>query len=218
MKEFTLYSYFRSSASYRVRIALNLKGIDYDYKAVHLINGGGEQHNEDYRKLNPSREVPTLIHEGKILGQSMAIIDYLDRVRPTPRLFPDDPYQRALVVQVCEIVNSGVQPVHNLRVLAELGKRFGADQAQRDDWAAHWINYGLETLETVLKAHAGTYCFGNEPTAADCFLVPQLANANRFKVSLDRFPTLQRLRAMMQTEPFRKAAPDVQPDTPAAAT
>ena len=217
MKEFTLYSYFRSSASYRVRIALNLKGIEFEYKAVHLLNDGGEQHKDEYRKLNPSREVPTLIHNGKVLAQSMAIIDYLDRVKPTPRLFPDDPYQRALVVQACEILNSGAQPVHNLRVLQELGKRFGADQAAKDAWAAHWITYGCETMETMLKPHAGTHCFGNAPSAADCFLVPHLANAKRFKVDLAPYPTLLRISAIMNEAAFKKAAPDVQPDTPATA-
>ena len=217
MKEFTLYSYFRSSASYRVRIALNLKGIEFEYKAVHLLNDGGEQHKDEYRKLNPSREVPTLIHNGKVLAQSMAIIDYLDRVKPTPRLFPEDPYQRALVVQACEILNSGAQPVHNLRVLQELGKRFGADQEAKDAWAAHWITYGCEAMEAMVKPHAGTHCFGNTPSAADCFLVPHLANAKRFKVDLAAFPTLARISAIMSEAAFKKAAPDVQPDTPATA-
>jgi maleylacetoacetate isomerase len=215
MNEFVLYSYFRSSASYRVRIALNLKNVSYDYKAVHLLNAGGEQHTDEYKKFNPSREVPTLVHDGKAIGQSVAIIDYLDRVKPQPRLFPEDPYQRALVMQACEIVNSGIQPLHNLRVLDLLQKRFGTDQASRDAWCAHWIEYGLKSLETFLAPRAGSHCFGDQITAADCFLIPNLANADRFKVSIDPYPTLSRLKGVAaKIEAFVRAAPDAQPDAP----
>ncbi|MEK7356237.1 MAG: maleylacetoacetate isomerase, partial [Bdellovibrionota bacterium] len=212
-----LYSYFRSSASYRVRIALNVKNIAFDYRPVHLLNNGGEQHTDEYRKVNPSREVPTLVHNGKPLGQSVAIIDYLDHVKPEPRLFPEDHYERALVLQACEIVNSGVQPLHNLRVLDLLQKRFGTDQAARDAWAGHWIEYGLKSLETFLAPRAGSYCFGERITAADCFLMPHIANAERFKVSLDPYPTLSRLRTIAsKTEAIVRASPDAQPDSPTA--
>jgi maleylacetoacetate isomerase len=215
MNEFVLYSYFRSSASYRVRIALNLKDIAYAYRAIHLLNNGGEQNTEDFRKLNPSGEVPTLLHNGKALAQSMAILDYLDHVAPAPRLFPEDPYRRALVIQACEIVNSGVQPVHNLKVLQALEDRFDADQKRKNDWAAHWITKGLDSLEAFLKPHAGDFSFGHEVSAADCFLMPQLVNADRFQVSLAPYPTLSRIRANCEKlDPFKRAAPNVQPDTP----
>ena len=215
--DFVLYSYFRSSASYRVRIALNLKEISYGYKAVHLLNNGGEQHTDEYRKLNPSREVPTLVHNGRAIGQSMAIIDYIDRVQPQPRLFPEDVYQRALVMQACEIVNSGAQPIHNLRVLDLLQKRFGADQPTRDLWAVHWIEYGLKALEAFLKPHAGQHCFGDSPSAADCFVIPHLVNADRFKVELSPYPTLMKIReTTAKMTAFQQAAPDRQPDFPQA--
>ncbi|HVK61009.1 MAG TPA: maleylacetoacetate isomerase [Bdellovibrionales bacterium] len=215
MGKFILYNYFRSSASYRVRIALNLKNIAYEYRAVHLLNGGGEQFSEEYRKLNPSREVPTLIHDGKAIGQSMAIIDYLDRVSPNPRLFPEDPFQRAQVMQACEIINSGAQPVHNLRVLGQLGERFGADQTAKNEWTKYWITYGLQSLEDLIRPHAGKFCFGDQPSAADCFAMPHFANADRFEVSMSAYPTLSRVRTSCEAlEAIKKAAPSVQPDTP----
>ncbi|MES2966123.1 MAG: maleylacetoacetate isomerase [Bdellovibrionota bacterium] len=215
--EFVLYSYFRSSASYRVRIALNLKNIPFDYRPVHLLNNGGEQHTDEYKKVNPSREVPTLVHNGKPLGQSLAIIDYLDRVKPEPRLFPEDAYERAQVIQACEIVNSGVQPLHNLRVLDLLQKRFGSDQSGRDAWTVHWIEYGMKSLETFLAPRAGLHCFGDKISAADCFVIPHLTNADRFKVSIDPYPTLSRLKGVAaKIEAFVKASPDAQPDSPQA--
>lgn len=218
MTETILYNYFRSSASYRVRIALNLKGIPFEYRAVHLLNQGGEQHQAEYKKLNPSAQVPTLIHNGHTLAQSMAIIDYLDHVQPEPPLFPKDAYERALVVQACEIVNSGIQPVHNLKVLQELGKRFGADQAQRDQWAKDWITQGLDVLEAFLKPHAGKFCMGDRVSAADCFVIPHLANADRYHVSLDTYPTLSRIRVNCnELAAFTKAAPSQQPDAPQTA-
>lgn len=215
MSDFILYSYFRSSASYRVRIALHLKEIPFEYRGVHLLRNGGEQHHDEYRRLNPSREVPTLVHAGRPIAQSMAIADYLDQVRPEPRLFPPNAYQRALVIQACEIVNSGAQPVHNLRVLQELEARFGADQNTKNEWCAYWINYGLQALESFLKPHAGNYSFGDAVTAADCFLIPHLANADRFSVEMKPYPTLLRIRKNCESmEAFVRAAPNVQPDTP----
>jgi len=215
LSQFILYSYFRSSASHRVRIALTLKGIDYEYRAVHLLNNGGEQHTDDYRRLNPSREVPTLIHDGHTIGQSMAIIDYLDHVKPEPRLFPEDAKRRALVVQACEIVNSGIQPVTNLRVLQRLGQQFKADQQMINEWVMHWLSYGFEALENFLKPHAGKYAFGDEVSAADCYLIPQCWGADRYKFSLEPYPTLLKIRQNCEAlEAFKKAAPTVQPDTP----
>jgi maleylacetoacetate isomerase len=216
--DFVLYSYFRSSASYRVRIALNLKRVSYEYRAVHLLNKGGEQHSEGYRKLNPSNQVPTLIHGDHIIGQSMAIIDYLDQIKPEPLLFPKGAFQRALVIQACEIINSGAQPLHNLRVLQELEKRFGATEAQKNEWTSFWIATSLTALENFLNKHAGNFCFGQRVTAADCFLIPHLANADRFQVPLDPFPTLTHIRANCSAiSEFQKASPLVQPDTPPSA-
>ena len=219
MKEFALYSYFRSSASYRVRIALGLKGIDYEYRAVHLLNDGGEQLQTDYAALNPSREVPTLVHrkDGKeiLIGQSVAIVDYLDRVAPSPLLFPQDAVQRAKVLQVCEVINSGIQPLHNLRVLKTLTAKFGANEEQKNEWTRHWLQYGLETLEQLISPTAKTFSFGEEPGAADCFLIPNLANADRFQVDLAAFPTLLRVRENCEKLPaFIQASPTKVPDAP----
>ena len=215
MPEFTLYSYFRSSASMRVRIALNLKKIEYQYRAVHLTKDGGEQFAAEYARLNPSREVPTLVHNGRAIGQSVAIIDYLERIRPEPRLFPRDPYLHAVALQACEIINSGSQPIHNHRVDHELERVFGANKQHIHDWTAYWIKYGLDTLEEFLRPYAGEYCIGNEISAADCFLIPHLSNARRFKLDLERYPKLMRAaRACESQDAFKQAAMGAQPDTP----
>lgn len=215
MSEFILYNYFRSSASYRVRIALQIKGIQYEYRPVHLLNQGGEQHFSDYGKLNPSREVPTLIHNNKAIGQSVAIIDYLDQVVPEPPLFDDDAYRRSLILQACEIINSGAQPIHNLRVLKELEVQFSASQEQKEKWCQYWIHYGLQCLERFLTPYADVYSFGKKLSAADCFLIPHLANADRFSVNLAEFPILTKIRTNCQDIPaFQNAAPHKQPDFP----
>ncbi len=214
MAEFTLYGYFRSSASHRVRIAMNLKNLKYDYKAVHLINNGGEQHNQEYKKLNPSEQVPTLVHNGKALGQSIAIIQYLDEVSPTSPLFPIDPFEKARVIQFCEIINSGIQPLHNLAVTDELGRR-GLDEKARGEWITHVISKGMSALELFLKDTAGTYCFGGALSAADAFLVPQVFAAKRFNTPTDQYPTVMRVfETCSKLEAFRAAEPMNQPDAP----
>lgn len=214
-KEFVLYNYFRSSASYRVRIAMNLKGLEFDYRPVHLVNNGGEQYSAEYAALNPSREVPTLVHKGQVIAQSIAILDYLEQVAPTPRLYSADPYKRALALQACEIINSGAQPIGNLRVQKLLTEKFGATETQKEEWTKYWIRYGLETMEAFLKPHAGKFCIGNEVSAADCFLIPHLFNADRFTVPTENYPTLLRVRANCEAlTAFKKAAPDQQPDFP----
>ncbi len=219
--KFSLYSYFRSSASYRVRIALNLKKIAYNYRPVHLVNHGGEQFQSSYAAVNASREVPTLIHhhdEGdRVIGQSVAIIDYLDRIEPREPLFSQEPYTRALMLQACEIVNSGVQPLHNLRVLNKLATQLSATEETKNEWTAYWLKYGLETLETFLKPHSGKFSFGDRPSAVDCFLIPNLANADRFKVSLEPYRTLTSIRTNCDLLPeFVKASPANSPDAPVA--
>lgn len=211
--DFKLYNYYRSSASYRVRIALHLKGIPFEYHAVHLVKNGGEQHRDEYRKLNPSREVPTLVHGDRVLGQSMAIIQYVDQVQPEPALFPKDPYERALVVQACEIINSGAQPVYNLRVLNDLEKNLGATQEKKNEWIARWVTYGLESYERFVEKRAGRFSFGDQVTAADCFVVPHFFAADRFQVPTSQFTIANRIRANCnELEAFKKAAPAQQPD------
>lgn len=215
MSEFILYNYFRSSASQRIRIALNLKNLEYEYRAVHLIDNGGEQNSESYSDLNPSKQVPTLIHKGRALGQSMAIINYLESIVPEPPLFPADFYQKAHVIQVCEIINSGIQPLQNLSVLQELERRYKLSQEDKNHWAAHWIRKGYRALENVLTKTSGNYCFGHAVTAADLFLVPQITTGYRFGVEIEEFTTIARIvKNCNQLEAFQKAAPDVQPDTP----
>lgn len=218
MSEFILYSYFRSSASYRVRIALNLKGIGYETRAVHLVNNGGEHRTDEYRTVNPSGQLPALVHKGRALAQSMAIIQYLDEVAPEPALFPRDPFQKALFVQACEIVNSGIQPLGNLGVLQELERRCGWDAAAKEQWSTHWIETGFRALESFLTKTASSFCFGNEPGAADAFLVPQVYNAIRNSVSLESYPVISKInKNCLSLEAFRKAHPDNQPDSPVAA-
>jgi maleylacetoacetate isomerase len=217
MNEFILYNYFRSSASYRVRIALNLKGIQYEYRAVHLTQNGGEQKTAEYTQLNPSAQVPTLVHRGRALAQSMAIIQYLDEIVLEPAFFPKDAFEKARVIQACEIINSGIQPLHNLSLLQELKTRAHFTQDQNTEWTAYFIRKGLKALENLLITTAGTYCFGHTLSAADIFLAPQAFAAARNGVALDEFPVLARVVKNYEALPaFKDASPDVQPDTPKA--
>ncbi|MCB0385613.1 MAG: maleylacetoacetate isomerase [Bdellovibrionales bacterium] len=217
MDDFKLYSYYRSSCSYRVRIALNLKGITYEYIPVHLLNEGGEQHLPAYKTLNPKREVPTLVHGSFRLAQSMAIVEYLDQVSPSPLLFPKDRQRRALVTQFCEIINSGIQPIQNLSVLQELKSRFSASEKDIQDWCRDWISRGFEGAEAMLRETAGSHCFAGEVTAADVFMVPQVYNAQRFNVDLSAFPILDRVyRNAMTIDSFQLAEPSRQIDAPRA--
>lgn len=217
MSDFVLYSYFRSSASYRVRIALNLKGIVYDYRPVHLLNNGGEQHKTEYRALNPSREVPTLIHKGRVLAQSVAILEYLDEIGTTPRLYPQDPYQKSLVRQFCETINCA-QPMQNLRTTAFLkGSTMGVSEEKTQAWLDHWLGLALESLEAQLMKNSGRFCFGNEISAADCFLAPQVFACKRLKIDLSRFQRILEINDRIEAhEAVRKAHPSNQPDTPAS--
>ncbi len=209
-----LFNYFRSSTSYRARIALHWKGLDFEYKPVHLLNNGGEQHFPEYRKLNPAGEVPTLIHGDRVIAQSMAIIQYLDEVFPQQALFPKDPYRKAKVLQLCENFNCG-HSVHNLKVLSYLEKEFGADQAKKDLWIHEWMGRVFEGAEKIVSETAGTYCFGNEVSAADCFLIPHIFSAHRFGVDTNRYPTLSRIyESATKLDAISKAHPLKQIDTP----
>ncbi len=213
MAEFILHNYFRSSTSYRVRIALNYKNIPFKYEAVHLLKD--EHYLPEYRKLNPIGGVPTLIHNGKVIPDSYAIIEYLEEIAPTPPLLPKDAYLRARVRQVCEIVNSSMHPLGNLRVLRYLEETVGYTQEQKEAWAQHWGHSGLDALEKNLHAFAGTYCFGDNVTMADIFLIPQIVTCLRFKVDTEKYKLLMSIfQNCQKLEPFTKAHPFRQPDTP----
>lgn len=215
MSDLALYNYFRSSASYRARIGLHQKGLSFEYKAVHLLNNGGEQNDPQYKSLNPAAEVPTLIHGSVTLSQSMAILLYLDDVFPQQPLFPKDPYTKAKVIQFCEGINC-TQPYQNLRTLQYLEREFQFPETQRHKWAQHWINRNLESSEKILEKTSGKFCFGNEITAADAFLIPQLFAARRFHANIESFPTISKIEKNCLEQPaFQKAHPSKQPDTPA---
>lgn len=216
MNKPTLFSYFRSSASYRVRIALHLKKVDFHYKGIHLVNNGGEQNQGDYKTLNPMAQVPSWVEEGHPpLTQSMAILQYLDEKYPEPNLFPKDPFQKAKVLELCEIINSGIQPLHNLSVLQKLEKDFGADQDKKDQWSSHWVRKGLNATEELLKKSSSKYCFGDTITAADACLVPQIFGAERVGVSPKEFQHINKVfENCLELEAFKKAHPLNQPDTP----
>ncbi len=212
---YILYSYWRSSCSWRVRLALHLKGIPFEYRSVHLVRDGGEQHTQSYLRLNPMGQVPAL-HDtalDRVVTQSLVIIDYLELRHPERPLYPADPFQALRVRALCESINSGIQPLQNLAVLQQLGSRFGADDAARSQWAAHFITRGFDALETQLAQTAGRYSFGDEVTALDCCLIPQIYGAHRFGVDMGRYPTLSRIdAACRELEAFQKADAAAQVD------
>jgi len=206
----TLHGYFRSGASYRVRIALNLKGIAYADAFHHLRKG--EQNAPEYRALNPQGLLPALEIDGAVLTQSLAILEYLDEVHPEPALLPADPIARAKVRAFAQVIACDTHPVQNLKVLANL-RALGLDEAQVNGWAAKVIEDGLDACNALIADVAGTYCFGDSVTLADLLLVPQLVNARRFGVDLQRWPKLLEIeRACLALDAFSKAAPENQPD------
>lgn len=214
-----LYSYFRSSASYRVRIALNLKGLPYAVVPVHLLRNGGEQFSPEYRNLNPDALVPALVDEvdGKesALAQSLAIIEYLDETHPSPPLLPHDPLDRAYVRGIALSIACDIHPLNNLRVLRYLVRNLKVSEDDKNAWYRHWCEQGLAALETTLSrdGRTGRFCFGDIPTIADCCLVPQIANAQRLHCDLSGMPTVMRINeACLAMEAFAKAAPANQPD------
>lgn len=215
MSQIVLHNYFRSSTSYRIRIALNLKNLEFTYKPVHLLKDGGEQHQTAYKNLNPMSEVPTLEHKGMILGQSMAIIEYLEEEFPNPPLLPKDLQKRARIRQFCESINSFLHPISNLKVLQYLEKNHQYDQQQKEAWISHWYPKGLNALEIWLQKNAKEYAFGNEITYADCFLVPLVFTCQRFKVDLTSYPMILKINEnCLKVEAFKKAHPSNQIDTP----
>lgn len=210
-----LYTYFRSSAAYRVRIALNLKGLAYEAVPVHLLRDGGQQNLPDYRALSPLGTVPALQTGAGTFTQSLAIIEYLDETYPLPPLLPAPAEDRARVRALAQTIACDIHPVNNLRVLQYLGRELGATQEQKDAWYRHWVNAGLLAVEQLLAGdpRTGTFCHGETPGLADCCLVPQVFNARRFDCPLDALPTLRRIvAACEQLAAFQNAAPAMQPD------
>ena len=208
-----LYSYFRSSAAYRVRVALNLKSLPYEYLPVHLVKG--EQRDERYRALNPQALVPLLVDDGEAITQSMAIIEYLDEKFPDPPLLPPTPEARARVRSIAQVIACDIHPLDNLRVLKYLTGTLGATEDAKNAWYRHWIELGLAAIETRLAADSrtGAFCHGATPTLADICLVPQLANARRYDFSIEAYPTLGRIEShCLALDAFARAAPARQPD------
>jgi maleylacetoacetate isomerase/maleylpyruvate isomerase len=211
-----LHSYFRSSASFRVRIALALKGLPFEYLPVHLVKG--EQRSSTYAEVSTTGLVPTLItDEGQALGQSLAIIEYLDEVHPLPALLPAEPVARAQVRALAQTIACEIHPVNNLRVLQYLTRELKVDEAAKTGWYRHWVRVGLEAFERELaRGPASTFCFGEQPTLADCCLVPQIFNAKRFDTDLSGLPrTMAAFDACMALPAFQQAQPSACPDAEA---
>jgi maleylpyruvate isomerase len=207
-----LYSYFRSSAAYRVRIALNLKGLPYEMDFVHLTKDGGRQHSAEFNAVNPAKLVPALrLDGGDVLTQSLAIIDYLDETHPQPPLLPGDPVQRAKVRAVALTIACDIHPIDNLRVLQYLKRTLKHEQSDIDAWYHHWIIQGFNAIEAAIAP--GPYCFGAQVTLADICLVPQVFNARRLNVPLEAFPKIVAVEsACLKLAAFDKARPENQPD------
>lgn len=202
-----LFDYFRSSACYRVRIALNLKGVEYESVAVNLVEGG--QKTQAYRAVNPQGLIPALEMDGRTLFQSLAIVDYLEATRPDPPLLPADPADSAHVRALALVVAADIHPLNNLRILKYLSGPLGQPQERRDDWYRHWVAEGFAALEAMAAPRAGRHLFGDSPTLADICLVPQMFNARRFEVPLDDYPTLVRADAEAgRIHAFAAAHPD----------
>lgn len=207
-----LYSYFRSSAAYRVRIALNLKGIAYETVPIHLTRDGGRQKSAEFRAINPQMRVPALVLDsGEVLIQSLAIIDYLDQAFPAPPVVPVDIVARAQARGIAEIIACDIHPINNLVTLNYLRGPLGHNQAAVDAWYAHWIIAGFEAIEALIRP--GPYAFGAEPSVADLCIVPQVYNARRYKLPLDRFPKIVGVdAACLALAAFDRARPENQPD------
>ena len=209
----TLYDYFRSTAAYRVRITLNLKGLDYQQAPVNLLKG--EDHGMDYRAVNPQGLVPALTVDKAVLQQSLAICEYLDEVEPEPPLLPGDPLQRAQIRALAQMVACDIHPVNNLRILKYLTGELGVSEAQKLNWYRHWIDEGFRPIEQILEKTApdGPFCFGERVTLADICLVPQIYNARRFELDLTPYPRIVAIEQHCLTlDAFERAKPDNQPD------
>ncbi len=210
-----LYSYWRSSASYRVRMALNLKGLDCQIRPVHLVRDGGQQFSLDYTELNPQQLVPTLLHDQVVLTQSLAIIEYLEEAFPQPALLPTDPAGRARVRALAQAIACEIHPLNNLRVLKYLVTSAGLNEPAKLAWYRHWTRTGLDAVEAMLANddRTGRYCHGDEPGMADCCLLPQVYNARRFDCDLGGLDHVLRIcQALESLDAVRLAAPENQAD------
>ena len=230
MSKPTLYSYWRSSCSWRVRIgkiytalvkanklylktfltALELKKIEYEYQPVHLVKDGGEQHKHEYKMINPMEQVPALVMDDVTITQSLPIIEFLEETfKGSPKILPDDTFSRAKVREISEVINSGTQPIQNLSVM----NKHSSEQAARVEWSRFWIEKGLRSVEQFLTKSSGKFCVGDQVTMADCCLVPQVYNANRFKVDMEQFPNINKVIGNLEKmDAFIAAHPDNQPD------
>jgi len=210
-----LYTYWRSSAAYRVRIGLELKGLAWEARPVHLVRDGGEQHRDAYRALNPQQQVPTLLHEGHVLTQSLAILEYLDERFPQVPLLPADAAGRARVRALAQLVACDSHPINNLRVMQYLERSLQLPADARTQWTLHWIAEGFAAMEALLanSRDTGVFCHGDRPGLADICLLPQLYNAHRFGLDLAPYPTLRRIQAACQAlDAFDRARPEHQLD------
>jgi maleylacetoacetate isomerase len=208
-----LYTYFRSSAAFRVRIALNIKGISYEPAFIHLLRA--EQSSAGYRKVNPIGLVPALEDNGREIVESLAIMEYLDETQPGPKLLPATPAERAYVRAFSQIVACEIHPLNNLRVLNHVRKAYGKNDDEIKDWYRHWIADGFAMMEAFLvkEARHGRYCLGDQPTMADCCLVPQVYNAQRYKCDLAPYPTVMKINEQcLALDAVKRAAPEAQPD------
>jgi maleylacetoacetate isomerase len=211
-----LYDYWRSSASYRVRIALNLKGLNYEQHPVHLVRDGGEQHRPEYRAVNPQELVPVLVDGRRVIRQSLAIIEYIDETYDGEmKLLPTIARDRARVRALAMLVACDIHPLNNTRVMRFLEDALGADESTRDRWIRHWIGEGFRSFEELIAGHpsTGLFCEGDTPTLADICLVPQVYNARRFAVDMTEFPTIEAIvGACLELNAFDAARPENQPD------
>lgn len=208
-----LHGYFRSSAAYRTRIALNLKGIDYENQSVHLRKN--DQYQDPFLALNPQGLVPVLVDEDNVVNQSIAILEYLDETHPEPAFLPESASDRAYIRSIALAIACDIHPLNNLRILRYLDYNFKLDESQRNEWYRHWIDVEFRALETKLSAAKlhGKFCFADVPTMADICLVPQVSNARRFNCDLNDFPILVEIdNNCRQLEAFQRAAPENQPD------
>lgn len=221
MNDLVLYNYFRSSTSYRVRIAMHWKNLSFKYEPIHLLQDGGQQNKQEYRQLNPIGGVPTLTHNlngtRNVISQSMAIIEYLDEVFPQQPLFSKDIFLKNKIRQLCEIINADTHPLQNLKVMQLLEKKFSFNESQKQEWIHHWIESGLKAYEqTVLGIGKHKFSAADSVTAADMFLIPQLFSARRFNVNVQNFPHLLQIEAeCLKLNEFQLAHPYKQIDTPA---
>lgn len=206
-----LYSYFRSSAAYRVRIALNIKQLAYETQPIHLVKN--EQQQADYQALNPSQLVPTLVDADQTLSQSLSILEYLEEAYPEVALLPKNIAERAKVRAFAQAIACDIHPLNNLRVLKYLQQDLGLSDQQKSNWYQHWMLQGFQSLEAQLQDSNGQFCFGTQATFADCCLIPQVYNAKRFKIDLAAFPKIESIYQYCLTLPaFLHAAPEQQPD------